>query len=197
MIEDDENDTDDATTSTFTTIDQHHRRDDRPKKRAWYTNQFIPSARYQIEQELNEEYFPTLGEYTCIWGLIKILFHPTMVQNRLPDLKTVLPPNTNVLMFGNKLYCLNEANIPFEIAMFPNGTVRPCGYETFDGLLDYPVSAHPRVDGHKLLFHSYTTNMELIDRDGPMKVGVYDLDTKSLDFISDRPRSRTFHLHTG
>lgn len=150
---------------------------------AWYTNQFVPSIRYQIEQELNEEYFPTLGEYDGVWGLMKILFHPTMVRRRVPDLNTVLPPNTNVFMFENRLYCLNEGNLPFEVVLRPNGTLKPVGYESFGGLLDYPVSAHPRldIDNNKLLFHSYTTNTDLIERDGTMKVGIYDGNTQQLD----------------
>mmetsp|Transcript_11241 Transcript_11241/g.26679 ORF Transcript_11241/g.26679 Transcript_11241/m.26679 type:complete len:559 (-) Transcript_11241:1148-2824(-) len=160
---------------------------------AFYTNQFVPSIRYQIEQDLDEEYFPTLGEYSGVIGLIKILFHPTMVRRRVPDLNTVLPPNTNVAMLGNKLYCLNEGNIPFEIAMKPDGTLLPCGYESFDGLLDYPVSAHPQMDGDddKVLFHSYTVNTDLIARDGPMKVGIYDVHTKSLDFYFS-PTNETY-----
>jgi carotenoid cleavage dioxygenase-like enzyme len=37
--------------------------------KASYTNQFVPSTRYQIiERELGETFFPTLGEYTCFLG---------------------------------------------------------------------------------------------------------------------------------
>lgn len=139
---------------------------------ATYTNQYVPSIRYQIEEELDEEFFPTLGEYSGLLGLCKVLFHPAMVRKRVPDLKTVLPPNTNVLMYRNKFYCLNEGNLPFECKLLPDGTLQPVGYETFGNTLDFPISAHPRVDGNNdLLFHSYTTNQELIDRDGTMKVG--------------------------
>jgi carotenoid cleavage dioxygenase-like enzyme len=75
--------------------------------------------------------------------------------------------------------------------MKPDGTLLPCGYESFGGLLDYPVSAHPQMDGNKILFHSYTTNTDLIARDGPMKVGIYDVDTKSLDFYFS-PTNETY-----
>lgn len=146
---------------------------------ATYTNVFVPSVRYRIEEELNEELFPTLGEYTGPLGLAKVLFHPSMVRRRIPDLKTVLPPNTNVLMYNDKFYCLNEGNLPFECRLLPDGALEPVGYETFDGALDYPVSAHPRVDANNdLLFHSYTTNTELIGRDGTMKMGRYSSEEK-------------------
>ena len=150
--------------------------------KATYTNQFVPSVRYQMEEELEDEYFPTLGEYIGIFGLFKIFFHPDMVKQRVPDLMTVLPPNTNVLMYNKRFYCLNEGNLPFECQLLPDGTLKAVGYETFGGLLNYPVSAHPRIhtNGEDLLFHSYTTNTDLVKRDGTMKVGRYSAKTNSL-----------------
>ena len=91
------------------------------------------------------------------------------------------PPNTNVLMYDDRFYCLNEANLPFECHLLPDGTLKPVGYETFGGLIDYPISAHPQINANNdLVFHSYTTNQELIDRDGTMKVGVYSASSKEL-----------------
>ena len=150
--------------------------------KATYTNQFVPSIRYQVEEELQDEFFPTLGEYTGIWGLLKIIFHPDMVKQRVPNLMTISPPNTNVLMYNKRFYCLNEANLPFECQLLPDGTLKAVGYETFGGLLNYPVSAHPRIhtNGNDLLFHSYTTNTDLIERDGTMKVGRYSAKTNTL-----------------
>lgn len=75
-------------------------------------------------------------------------------------------------MYNNKLYCLNEACIPLECKLLPSGKLEPVGYETFDGVLDFPISAHPRIDSKgDLLFHSYTTNVETIEEQGTMKVG--------------------------
>jgi carotenoid cleavage dioxygenase-like enzyme len=45
--------------------------------------------------------------------------------------------------------------------MHPDGRLEYIGYETFDGVLDYPVSAHPVRDGNDLLFHSYTVDEEV------------------------------------
>lgn len=150
--------------------------------KATYTNQFVPSVRYQVEEELQDEFFPTLGEYTGILGLLKVIFHPDMVRERVPDLMTTLPPNTNVLMYNKRFYCLNENNLPFECQLLPDGTLKAVGHETFNGLLNYPVSAHPRIhtNGNDLLFHSYTTDRDLIERDGTMKVGRYCAETNSL-----------------
>jgi 9-cis-epoxycarotenoid dioxygenase len=143
--------------------------------RAFYTSQFVKSTRYQIERELDEAFYPTLGEYTGFWGLLKLLFHPKMVQERVEDFgKTSAAPNTSCLMYRNKFYCLNEANVPFECRILPDGRLEPVGYEYFDGALDFPVSAHPRIDHNgDLLFHSYTLDAECLKRDGSIKVGRY------------------------
>jgi len=127
---------------------------------AAYTNQFIPCPRYQIEvQELGEEYFPTIGEYKGLVGLLKLTIHPYLVKEKISDVKLIAPPNTNILMFNDKLYCLHEANLPMECRMFPDGRLEYVGYETFNGVLDYPVSAHPVKDGeHDLIFHSYSVD---------------------------------------
>ena len=56
---------------------------------ASYTNQFIPSPLFSIERELGEEYFPTIGEYTGMVGLMKLTFHSRLVKEKIEDLLTV------------------------------------------------------------------------------------------------------------
>ena len=57
--------------------------------KASYTNQFIPSPRFSIERELGEEYFPNLGEYKGMLGLMKLMFHSHLVKEKIDDMKTV------------------------------------------------------------------------------------------------------------
>ena len=57
--------------------------------KATYTNQFIPSPRYEIEKELGEEYFPTIGEYVGFLGLLKIMFAKQLVKEMMVDDKMV------------------------------------------------------------------------------------------------------------
>ena len=149
--------------------------------KASYTNQFVPSPRFSIERELGEEYFPTIGEYKGILGLMKLTFHAQMVKEKIEDLMTVAPPNTNIMMYRGKLYCLHEACLPMEVRMHPDGRLDFIGYETFDGVLDYPVSAHPVIDGDDLLFHSYSVDEALIKEHGTMKVGRYNSKTAAVD----------------
>lgn len=140
--------------------------------RATYSNQFVPSDRYNVEKELGEEYFTTLGEYRGFTGLIKAIIALDLVREKIPNVLHAAPPNTSCLMYGNKFYCLNESNLPFECRIKPDGRLEPVGYETFGGALDFPVSAHPRIDENgDLLFHSYSTT----EAEGMMKVGRYCL----------------------
>ena len=92
--------------------------------KAWYTNQFVPDNRYVVEQEIDRSFFPTLGEYTGFWGLVKAIMHPDMVSQRVPDLLTVAAMNTACIMFNDKFYCLNESAVPLECRILPNGRRR-------------------------------------------------------------------------
>ena len=148
---------------------------------AQYTNQFIPSPRFSIERELGEEYFPQMGEYKGMLGLLKLMFHSQLVKEKIEDIKQVAPPNTNVLMYQKKLYALHEASLPLEIRMHPDGRLEYVGYETFNGVLDYPVSAHPVLDGDDLLFHAYSVDEELVQQHGTMKVGRYNSKIEAVD----------------
>ncbi len=65
--------------------------------------------------------------------------------------------------------------------MHPDGRLEYIGYETFNGILDYPVSAHPVIDGDDLLFHSYSVDEDLIKEHGTMKVGRYNSQTAAVD----------------
>ena len=67
-----------------------------------------------------------------------------------------------------------EANLPLECRMSEDGRLDLVGYETFNDVLDYPVSAHPIQDGDELLFHSYTVDQKLIEDHGTMKLGRYN-----------------------
>jgi len=149
--------------------------------KAIYTNQFVPTPRYTIEQQAGgQQVLGTIGELQGIAGLLKALF----VFKYLPPALglTALETgtaNTHVLMYRDKFYCLNEGSLPFEIALTDAGAIdHAVGYTHSFGddtvLLDYPVSAHPKIDTSdtgNLVFHGYTGLPEFVQRDGSIKVG--------------------------
>lgn len=109
-----------------------------------------------------------------------------------------LPPNTSILMYNNKLYCLHEAALPLECRMHRDGHLEYIGHETFDSVLDYPFTAHPLVDGNDLLFHSYTTDEEVIKKQGMMKLGVYDHKRSAVGpyFVTSDDKSHVSFAHS-
>ncbi len=105
------------------------------------------------------------------------------------------PPNTNVMMYRGKLYCLHEACLPLEVRMHPNGRLDYIGYETFDGILDHLVSAHPVIDGDDLLS---SVDEDLIKEHGTIKVGRYNSRTAAVDtyLVPTSSKSHVLFAHS-
>jgi carotenoid cleavage dioxygenase-like enzyme len=142
--------------------------------KATYTNQFIKTPRYLVEKKLAKDYFVRLGELVGITGLLKILLvGPVKMQAHGMDALTNGPANTATVMYNNQFYLLNEGNLPFEAQLNDDGSFESLGFSTFGGVLDYPVSAHPKVDfaTNTMLFHSYSPDPKLIEQHGAYKVG--------------------------
>lgn len=68
-------------------------------------------------------------------------------------------PNTNlVLAPDSRLFALNEAGAPFVLELNERtGAASSHQYETWGGRLDFPMSAHPKVDiaTGEMFFHGY------------------------------------------
>jgi carotenoid cleavage dioxygenase len=149
---------------------------------ALYSNAYIQTHRYQIEQHLGYEYFIRLGELTGLTGLIKVLLMKSWKYKiaGVSDL-TNSPANTHTVLHNNRLLALNEGGLPFEIGLCPDGTFTSKSCVThFDSdqtkatqrgddqrssapimntstKLRAPISAHPKVDARtgEMMFHGY------------------------------------------
>ena len=99
----------------------------------FYTNQYVPSIRHQIEEDLGEDLFHGLGEYKGFIGLAKLSVGAPLVkpffEGRDDDEHDLISshPNTACLMYRKKFYCLNEANIPLECRILPDGRLERSG----------------------------------------------------------------------
>ncbi|EJK54176.1 hypothetical protein THAOC_26260 [Thalassiosira oceanica] len=145
--------------------------------------QFIPSPRYNIELRLGEEFFPTIGEYKGVESLFicNSLMQRHCASCSFPRLawadETIIPSslgqaeNQGLEASRPPQY---KSNLPLECRMSEDGRLDLVGYETFNDVLDYPVSAHPIQDGDELVFHSYTVDQKLIEDHGTMKLGRYN-----------------------
>lgn len=115
-------------------------------------------------------------------GLLKaLLLQDTRLAKHKLDKLRVGQANTHTIMTKqNRFYAVHEASLPFEIELNHDGSIASAvGHETFGNILDYPVSAHPKVDyeSGNLLFHSYATDPELSERDGSFKFGEFSSET--------------------
>ena len=82
--------------------------------------------------------------------------------------------------------------------MSEDGRLDLVGYETFNDVLDYPVSAHPIKDGDDLLFHSYTVDKKLIEDHGTMKLGRYNSQAGAVEtyFVPTPSKSYVSFAHS-
>ena len=152
--------------------------------KACYSNAYVPTPRYTIEKEFGEQFFNQIGELTGLSGLAKILFINVQKAEAVGGGRNTMgQANTHSIMYQHKFYCCHEASFPFEIVLKDDGSIdKAIGYETFQGVLNFPVSAHPKHDPKtgNLLFHSYTTDPDLIRDEAPIKVGEYCAETNKI-----------------
>lgn len=165
--------------------------------KATYTNQFIQTPRYMVEKKTAKDYFLRFGELIGITGLLKVIVVlPTLRQAHGMSLLTDGPANTDTVMYNNRFYLLNEGNIPFEAYLNDDGTIESVGFTTFGGILNYPVSAHPKVDfaTNSMVFHSYSADPQLMKEYGAFKVGEL-LSNGTVKNYQGIPRNHTTFAH--
>lgn len=118
---------------------------------------WMKTRRLLVEQERGAPYFKRIGELSGLLGLVKIFFLDKGRQVGVPALEEG-PANTHfVELSDGRLWALNEGSLPFEFRLAEDGGINSVGYETMQGRLDYPVSAHPKVDSRtgETIFHGY------------------------------------------
>ena len=106
-----------------------------------YLNRWMRTVKWTKEDEAGEALFPS--------GM-----DPTDTDPSVQGLETDGLANTAIVSHAGKLLALEEAHAPFE---FDPHTLESVGSHTFDGKLQGPVTAHPKVDPKtgELLFFGY------------------------------------------
>jgi carotenoid cleavage dioxygenase-like enzyme len=139
--------------------------------RATYSNQFIQTRNYELTKKYGGVVTPQLGELRGIIGLVKIFYDKLILKKAipLPDLEDGTA-NTAFTHFKDRVFLGYESNLPFEIIWNERThSFSSLGFQDFDGSLNYPFTAHPKVDPEddNLYFINYSFDPEL----GPMKYG--------------------------
>ena len=109
--------------------------------KAHYRNRWVRTQRFQMEREAGEALWGGLADWA----------------NSDPRVEGIFPnaANTNIIVHGGKLLALWEAGPPHEL---DPRTLETRGVYDFDGKLQGPMTAHPKIDPDtgELLFFGYS-----------------------------------------
>ena len=149
--------------------------------RATYSNTYVRTPRYEIEDSYGEEVYNQFGDlagggkpgfFKLILGLLKMRF------GVLPKLETRenSSATTAIQYHHGKIYCLQETGYPFQLnTRVEEGILHLDGsgqWQTFDGKLEGPFTAHPKADPATGDWYGYSTDlMSGVVRYGIVKQG--------------------------
>jgi carotenoid cleavage dioxygenase len=133
---------------------------------ATYSNAYVRTKRFEFEREAGREVYLTMGE--LLTGGEATLAKMAWLQEQykagaLPELKFSGTGNGTAIQFHDgQLYAFNEAGYPFALSAWTdNGRLFVDGsgtFESWDGRLPGPFSAHPAIDPVTGDMYSVATN---------------------------------------
>lgn len=134
-----------------------------------YSNVFVRTPRDAFEEKVGREIYPQFSDLangaTRQQPKLKLI-ESKKAQGAIPNLTPLelSTASTAVQMHKGKLYCLNETAFPFvlntreiEGRLVIDGTGR---LETWDGKLQSPFSAHPRIDPENGTFYNVSIHRQ-------------------------------------
>ncbi|MEP1469651.1 MAG: carotenoid oxygenase family protein [Halieaceae bacterium] len=135
---------------------------------ATYSNSYVRTSRFEIEREAGREVYPEFGDLAGAGkpGLFKIILD--LLKKRfgvIPKLETLENSSaTTAIQYHNgKLYCLQETSYPFALnAVDKGGRLSLSGegsFDSFDGALDTPFTAHPKIDPATGDWYTFSTDL--------------------------------------
>ena len=136
--------------------------------RAWYSNTFVRTPRFEHEREAGRELYPEFGDIAGNGkkGFARII--SSTLEQRLglvPALSNVesASATTAIQFHHDKLFALQETAYPFALnTRLEDGMLVLDGDGKFDrlgGALDGPYSAHPKIDPQTGDWHCFSTNL--------------------------------------
>eukprot|EP00667_Euglena_gracilis_P005859 EG_transcript_5900 len=136
-----------------------------------YSNQYVQTPRLELEDQYQRPVLLQVGEYRGLVGILKAaVLAPLLSRASGLPAEAQGTANTNVYLHAGRLYVGHEGSYPMEIQWRDDHSFNTLGYNTMGGQLDYPVTAHPKVDpgDGRLYFNGYNAVHEV-----DMKYGVY------------------------
>lgn len=156
-----------------------------------YSNQWVGTPRYTHERLHDRPIFVMIGEAKGYLGLFKLLVLSPFITSLFNLTRIeVGVANTAFFQHNSKIYVGHEASYPFEIRWNENNSFSNIGFESFNNVLNYSVSAHCKSDPieNKLYVHGYDPS-----NDDEMKVGTISGNEVSNYFGIDLPTKTWAH----
>lgn len=133
------------------------------KGQLYYCNRYTKTDKYVQEKKTGRKLGRQLQDMTEIGVLLapiqeacEYLGYHTQVLKKHRDQTA----NTAMITHAKRTYALLESNFPFQVQVIPQKDdldLKSIGFDDFDGQLEHPCSAHPKVDRHtnELFVFSY------------------------------------------
>ncbi|GAV61705.1 RPE65 domain-containing protein, partial [Cephalotus follicularis] len=118
--------------------------------RATFCSRYVKTHKFNAERHAGSPILPNFFA-SFNGGLIATaarvaLFLLRALTRRYNALKGFGTANTSLAVFGNRLFALGEADLPYRLRLTPSGDVETVGRHDFDGRLFMSMTAHPKTD---------------------------------------------------
>ena len=123
-----------------------------------YRNHWVRTTRYNVEDHFKRKIYLYLGELKGLKGMMKIIASELLfVLDLIPKVQG--RANTAFLNWNNKVYSLQEGDLPYEVNIdFENKNIETIGQLKLENITS--VTAHPEVDNlsKELYLYGYNTD---------------------------------------
>lgn len=128
---------------------------DAPPTRLSYSNHFIRTHKFETEEKLGSSVTPGIGHMyglRPLWPLLKLWWlrrtgaFPDTPEGRVFAGNATTPSNTALVYHDRRLLALHEQAAPMVLRLLMDGHWESVGLHLYGGKLDFPCTAHPKVD---------------------------------------------------